>query len=271
MLKHQLINGWPLFFLVTAITAAAMLLRIGELNPIDGAAVSSLIQYSVRWSVPWLYLAFAASSLRALFPGTGSLWLLRNRRIVGLLFAAGMGWQLMFILWMVSVYPSYYSEEVYLLSDVVVQIPGYLFLFAMTATSFRPTRKWLGPQRWNRLHKIGIYFLWGTVWSTYWYELYYYGDIQPIDYLYYWLGIAAWAVRPLAWGKNRGFSTSLNRLTLAGLCLAVAGALGACLGGLWSGPALAVFTGNTLLETAGLILPFTPILMMAAATTLLCK
>ena len=32
------------------------------------------------------------------------------------------------------------------------------------------------------LHKSGIYFLWATVWTTYWYELYYYDDRQLIDY-----------------------------------------------------------------------------------------
>ena len=81
-------------------------------------------------------LAFSASSLAMVFPGPFSRWLLRNRRYIGLCFATAMGWQLAFILWMVIGYWGYYAQEVYVLEDVVVQLPGYLFLFAMTLTSF---------------------------------------------------------------------------------------------------------------------------------------
>ncbi len=162
-----------------------------------------MLQLSVRCSVPWLYLAFAASSIHMLFPSEFSRWLLRNRRIIGLCFAAGMAWQLAFILWMVTGYWGYYVDEVYLFSDVAVQIPGYVFLIAMTLTSFRPVRRKLSAKQWRTLHKGGIYFLWGTVWSTYWYELYYYGDIQIIDHVFYWAGFAAWGTRMLAWSKKR--------------------------------------------------------------------
>jgi len=165
--------------------------------------ISSLIQLSVRCSVPWLYLAFAASALQLLFPGAFTRWLMRNRRIVGLCFAGGMAWQLVFILWMVTGFWKYYVDDVYLFSDIIVQIPGYLFLIAMTLTSFMPVRRRLSSKQWRTLHMTGIYFLWGTVWSTYWYELYYYDDIQLIDYLYYWTGFIAWGLRVCAWSKQR--------------------------------------------------------------------
>ena len=131
-----------------------------------------MIQFSVRSSVPWLYLAFAASSLAVVFPGSFSRWLLHNRSYIGLCFAAAMAWQLLFILWMVMGYWGYYAREVYVLEDVVVQVPGYLFLFAMTLTSFPRWRSKLSARQWRMLHKSGIYFLWATVWTTYWYELY---------------------------------------------------------------------------------------------------
>ena len=153
--------------------------------------------------MPWLYLAFAASSLRNLLPGSFSLWVLRNRRIFGLCFAAGMAWQLFFIVWLLTRHWPYYRDEVYLLEDIAVQVPGYLFLFAMTLTSFRGPRRWISPREWRWLHKCGIYFLWGTVWTTYWYELYYYDDRQPIDYIYYWAGLVALGSRVAAWSKAR--------------------------------------------------------------------
>jgi DMSO/TMAO reductase YedYZ heme-binding membrane subunit len=73
----------------------------------------------------------------------------------------------------------------------------------MTLTSFKPVRRKLGAKHWRTLHKGGIYFLWATVWSTYWYELDYYDDIQLIDYVFYWAGFLAWGTRMLAWSKRR--------------------------------------------------------------------
>jgi DMSO/TMAO reductase YedYZ heme-binding membrane subunit len=105
---------------------------------------------------------------------------------------------------MVTQYWSYYIGEVYLFADIAVQIPGYVLLIAMTLTSFKPVRRKLSGRQWRVLHKGGIYFLWATVWSTYWNELYYYGDIQLIDYVFYWAGFLAWSTRPLAWSKKRG-------------------------------------------------------------------
>jgi hypothetical protein len=203
MLKSRALNGWSLFSLITVPMSLAVTMATTTADLSSAEGVSSMLQLSVRCSVPWLYLAFSASSIHMLFPSEFSRWLLRNRRIIGLCFAAGMAWQLAFILWMVTGYWGYYVDEVYLFSDVAVQIPGYVFLIAMTLTSFRPVRRRLSAKQWRTLHKGGIYFLWGTVWSTYWYELYYYGDIQIVDYVFYWAGFVAWGTRSLAWSKKR--------------------------------------------------------------------
>jgi len=207
------LNGWRLFWLVMIPTSAVILLRMTQVDTSDADAISSLIQLSVRCSVPWLYLAFCASSLRAFAPTGLSRWAMRNRRIFGLCFAAGMGWQLTFILWIVTGHWRTYVDEVYAFGDIIVQIPGYVFLIAMTWTSFMPIRRRMNGAHWRTLHKVGIYFLWGTVWSTYWYELYYYDDIQLIDYVYYWLGFGSWLLRIYAWGSTKSASrrTSVAR------------------------------------------------------------
>lgn len=196
------IEGRTLFWIITLPICVVMALETIGTNPADGESVSSLIQLSVRLSVPWLYLAFIASSVQQLFPGRAGRWLLRNRRILGLSFAGGMAWQLFFISWMLLEYSDYYREEVYLPADLAVQVLGYAFLISMTLTSFKPFRRRLSKKQWRRLHTLGIYFVWATVWSTYWYELYYYDDIQPIDYVYYWAGFLAWGVRVFAWGSK---------------------------------------------------------------------
>ena len=203
ILKSKVVNGWSLFSLITIPICLVVGLAATRVDLSNAEDVSSLIQLSVRCSVPWLYLAFVASSLHSLFPGDFSRWLLRNRRYVGLCFASGMAWQLVFILRMVTGFWNYYIDEVYLLPDIAIQIPGYLFLIAMTLTSFMPVRRKLSPKQWRTLHKTSIYFLWGTVWSTYWFELYYYGDVQLIDYFYYWTGFIVWGLRVSAWSKQR--------------------------------------------------------------------
>jgi hypothetical protein len=207
--KRKALNGWGLFSLITVPICASVLTAMTRADLSSAADISSLIQLSVRCSVPWLYLAFAATSIQSLFPCAVGRWMVRNRRIFGLSFAAGMAWQLAFIVWMVSGHWNYYVEEVYLLADIVVQIPGYLFLLAMTLTSFMPVRRKMSSKQWRTLHKGGIYFLWATVWSTYWYELYYYEDIQLIDYVYYWTGFATWGTRITAWSK-RGWQPAMS-------------------------------------------------------------
>jgi sulfoxide reductase heme-binding subunit YedZ len=201
--RREILNGWRLFWLVLTPMSLVVGSAIARADLSSAEDISSLIQLSVRLSVPWLYLAFAASSIQSLLPGAFSRWLMRNRRIVGLCFAGGMAWQLLFIVWLVTGFRAYYAEEVYAFFDIIVQVPGYVFLSAMTLTSFMPVRRKLSSRQWRTLHTTGIYFLWGTVWSTYWYELYYYDDIQPIDYVYYWAGFLVWAMRLVAWGTKR--------------------------------------------------------------------
>jgi hypothetical protein len=58
-------------------------------------------------------------------------------------------------------------------------------------------------------HNRRIIGLWGVVWCTCWFELFYYDDIQLIDYVYYWMGFAAWGIRMLAWSKKRALQPAI--------------------------------------------------------------
>jgi hypothetical protein len=203
VLQNKALNNWRLFALIVIPMCIAAAIAMTKVDLSSPSGVSAMIQFSVRLAVPWLFIAFAASSLAAVFPRPLTKWLLRNRRIIGLCFAVGMAWQLLFILWLVIGHWDYYLEEAYSYFDLSEQLPGYLILLAMVMTSFRPGRSRLSARQWKILHKGGIYFLWGVVWSTYWFELYYYNDIQLIDYVYYWAGFVAWGVRALAWSKQR--------------------------------------------------------------------
>lgn len=270
ILGHKHLNGWRLWGLVTGLISVSVIIPLSQIDISNPAHISGMIQQSVRLAVPWLFVAFAASSLVILFPNKFTKWILRNRRIFGLCFAAGMAWQLLFIFWLVIGFFGYYMEEAYNYYDLSEQIPGYLILFAMTFTSFRFGRNMLSPRQWKFLHKGGIYFIWAVVWSTYWFELYYYDDIQPIDYAYYWMGIAAWGMRMAAWTKKRRSSQSLTGTLKfpAQTGVVVLTGIGLYLiffGNFWTPVALGLLSETPFGGWVELIVPFLPIAPLYAA------
>lgn len=202
LLDHPRLNGWYLFGWLFSLVCAVVLVGAWRADLSQGAGVSALIALSVQASVPSLYLAFSASSLAALFPHGLTRWLLRNRRYLGLTYAAGMGWQLVFIFWLVSGHIDYYHQVADNPYDLAEELPGYLLLIALTVTSFRAGRRSLSNRQWKILHTLGIYYLWGETWSTYWAYCFYYEDPAPIHTVYFLAGLAAWGARMLAWTRR---------------------------------------------------------------------
>ena len=45
-------------------------------------------------------------------------------------------------------------------TTIVLAGAAYLFIAAMTATSFDRTAAWLGPRKWRLLHLIGGWYIW---------------------------------------------------------------------------------------------------------------
>ena len=266
VLKKPALNKWGLFWLVTAPISAAMVIAMAAKDLTDGPGVSSMIQLSVRCAVPWVYIAFAASSLQVLFPGHFSRWLLRNRKYFGMCFAAAMAWQGLFILWMVTVHTDYYVNEVYVLRDAIEGVGGYAFLLAMTVTSFPKGRRMLTPRQWRTLHLSGIYFLWAYAFSVYWWSLFYYSNPVALDYIYYCAGLAAWVLRAAAWNSKRaraaaraGRQTGGSPLArAAGAALVGAGFVAAAVGSVWQKTAEEYLYGYRLTEIPELYLPYWP-------------
>ncbi len=225
-----------------------------------------MISYSVRWAVPFIYLVVAASSLQILFPSPLPLWLLRNRKYIGLCFAVAMAWQGLFIFIMSWIFRDYYFEEIYVLRDELEGSIGYIFLPAMVLTSFRFGRKYLTPEQWRVLHKSGVYFLWAYPFSVYWWNLSYYGNADAIDYLYYWGGFLAFAVRIFAWGKKRlqrvakssGESRAPLPIRMTGIAIVVVGLLASATGSYWQDPLTEFLTAPEWSANLVMWLPFWP-------------
>lgn len=203
VLKNKAINGWRLFWLVAIPMSIVMAVAMAGSDMTTGSGVSSMIGFSVRFAVPFIFLVVATSSLQILFPGPLPSWLLRNRKHIGMCFAVAMAWQGLFIFTMSFFFREYYYEDVYLLRDELEGTIGYLFLPAMVLTSFQFVRKYLTSRQWKLIHKSGLYFLFAYPFNVYWWNLSYYPNPELIDYVFYWMGFLAFVARIAAWGKRR--------------------------------------------------------------------
>lgn len=231
-----------------------------------GAGVSHMIGFSVRWAVPFIYLVVAASSVQILFPGPLSMWLLRNRKYIGMCFAVAMAWQGFFIFMMSNFFRDYYFEEVYYLRDELEGSTGYIFLAALVVTSFNFGRKHLSPKQWKLIHKTAVYFLWAYPFSVYWWNLSYYENPQPIDYVFYWSGFLAFALRIAAWGKKRQQTARKNApessappaFKALGTVMVAFGLLVAATGLQWQEPVTEFLTAPAWSANLELWLPYWP-------------
>lgn len=281
VLQRRPINSWNLFWLITLPISTVMAFAMISADLSSARGVSSMIELAVRCAVPLLFVTFAASSVNVLFPGAFGRWLLRNRKYIGLSFAAAMAWQLFFILWMVTRHTEYYVEQVYALSDVIEGVGGYLLLIAMVLTSFRFGRSRLSAKQWKLLHTVGIYWLWTYAWITYWWALFYNNQPVVLDYVYYWAGFLAWGLRMAAWTRKRWpqlpASAGSRLLTLLpGTVVVAIGIVGVTFGSPWGKQVYEFGFSVPVLNTIGVYTPFFPfvpyypiILMMLGALLIL--
>jgi hypothetical protein len=125
-----------------------------------------------------------------------------NRRYFGLAFAVGMGWQLVFILWLTTSHFTYFLQtEVYWGALFTGYVP-YLFLLAMTLTSFRRFGRHLSGANWRRLHKTGMYLFWFVITSGY-VEIALSGSGDVFGCLVLSLFLWAWLLRMVSFARRR--------------------------------------------------------------------
>ena len=118
-----------------------------------------VIRFTARSSLLFFCLAFAASALALLWPASGTRWLRRNRRYLGLTFAASHAIHAVAIVCFAVMAPADYAVATTPASYIFGGI-GYAFIIAMAVTSFDRTAATIGPRTWRILHTTGIYYLW---------------------------------------------------------------------------------------------------------------
>lgn len=150
-------SGWGF---TAACCAVLSLLFVARFLAGDGGeeSIRGVVRLSAQTSVALFCAAFAASSVRIAWKSAASAWLLRNRRYVGVSFAFSHAAHLAALVALAQVSPEFVSG----LNPVTLVGGGlaYAFIGLMAATSSDRAVAALGRQRWQRLHKVGGYYVW---------------------------------------------------------------------------------------------------------------
>ena len=127
---------------------------------------------------------------------------MRNRRYVGLSFAAGFGWQAVFILVLLGLHGDYYATVLHDTAEFISRMLSYLLLLALTVTSFFPVRRVMDPRHWRLLHLVGIWYFWAAIWVSY-AETVMMGDARVIAIVFVVAGLIVLTLRCAAYLKKR--------------------------------------------------------------------
>lgn len=158
-------RGWAITGWITLgiLVLNALLLLVFGWNE-EGLRV--VVRSTARSSVLLFALAFSASSLYLLRPSRSAGWLLKNRRYLGVAFAASHFVHADALLALATVSERFVNEEL----NAVTLVGGglaYAFIAAMAATSTDRTAAWLTPRNWKRLHTVGGYWVWAIFAQSY--------------------------------------------------------------------------------------------------------
>jgi len=151
-------EGWRLFMLLTLILTG-LCVWIAGMRGFEVEGARMVVRFTARSSLLLFCLAFSAAALARLWPSGWTRWLRRNRRQLGLSFAASHALHATAIIAFAMMDPAAFASVTNLASYVFGGI-GYAIIIAMAATSFDRSAAAIGPRAWRALHLWGGYFLW---------------------------------------------------------------------------------------------------------------
>jgi methionine sulfoxide reductase heme-binding subunit len=157
MQRQNWFEGWRLFTLLT-LMLIALCTGIAGSRQFDTDGIRMVIRFTARTSLLLFCLAFSAAAIAHLWPNAWTRWQRRNRRALGVTFAASHGLHAIAIVAFATVDPIAFAKATNPASYVFGGI-GYAFIIAMTATSFDRSAAWLGGRAWRTLHLVGGYYL----------------------------------------------------------------------------------------------------------------
>ncbi len=153
-----LFQGWRLVgWLSLALCVIGFSILVWFQFELEGIRV--LIRTTARTSLLLFCSAFSASALCRLWPTPFTRWLRTNRRYLGISFAVSHALHAAGIASFAIMDHELFSQTVKPLTLIFGGV-GYLFIIAMTLTSFDRTAAWLGQHKWHLLHRTGSYYIW---------------------------------------------------------------------------------------------------------------
>jgi len=150
-------NGWRLTGLLSLLMLA-MVAYLLMIHP-DVEGLRLAIRATARTSLVLFALAFSAAALARLAPCGVTRWQRRNRRYLGVSFAVSHGVHLAALIALARTDATLFWTLTNP-ANIVLAGTAYLFIAAMTATSFDRTAAWLGARRWRLLHLVGGWYIW---------------------------------------------------------------------------------------------------------------
>lgn len=156
--RQSWFEGWRL---LAALTLCLIILSlwIASMRQFEVEGVRMVIRFTARSSLLLFCLAFSAAALARLWPNAWTRWQRRNRRYLGLSFAASHAIHAVAIVVFAKMDPAGFAEATSPASYIFGGI-GYAVIIAMSATSFDRTAARVGPRTWRALHLVGGYYLW---------------------------------------------------------------------------------------------------------------
>jgi sulfoxide reductase heme-binding subunit YedZ len=155
--RQNWFDGWRLFA-VLSLTLLALSVWIAGMRQFEVDGVRMVIRFTARTSLLFFCLAFSAAALARLWPNPWTRWQRRNRRYLGVTFAASHAIHAVAIAAFAVMDPPGYAAATSIASYVFGGI-GYAFIIAMTVTSFDRTAAAISPRAWRMLHISGGYYL----------------------------------------------------------------------------------------------------------------
>ncbi|OAF18002.1 hypothetical protein [Bradyrhizobium neotropicale] len=156
--RRSWLEGWRLLAALT-LSLVALSLWIASMRQFEIEGVGMVIRFTARSSLLLFCLAFGAAALARLWPNAWTHWQRRNRRYLGLSFAASHAIHAVAIIAFAKMDPVGFAAATSAASFIFGGI-GYTFIIAMSATSFDRTAVLIGPRAWRALHLVGGYYLW---------------------------------------------------------------------------------------------------------------
>src|SRR5258707_2541621 len=135
--RQNWFEGWRLFAVLT-LTLIALCIWIASMRQFEVDGVRMVVRFTARTSLLFFCLAFSAAALARLWPNAWTEWQRRNRRYLGVTFAASHGIHAFAIAAFAVIDPVGYAAATSLASYIFGGI-GDPFIIAMTATSFDRT------------------------------------------------------------------------------------------------------------------------------------